>query len=140
MGIPRHRLVTIGDSVTQGFQSGAIFKTEQSYPAIIAVELGWREFRFPIYDRPEDGIHPTTISYGIIAQEVIKIMQLAGVKFYQNDGKTERTGEIKVDFQRLIAADTLISRTPPNVGNILELVGGFDKNFNVLSGMLKRNY
>jgi hypothetical protein len=87
-----------------------------------------------------DGIHPTTIGYGIIAQEVIKIMQLAGVKFYENDGKTERNGEIKVDFQRLIAADTLISRTPPNVGNILELVGGFDKNFNVLSGMLKRNY
>ena len=30
-GSPRHRLVTIGDSLTQGFQSGAIFNTSLSY-------------------------------------------------------------------------------------------------------------
>src|SRR5215213_9992497 len=49
-GTPRHRLVTIGDSLTQGFQSGAIFNTDLSYPAIIAHELGWEEhFRHPQY-------------------------------------------------------------------------------------------
>ncbi|MBW4667421.1 MAG: hypothetical protein KME60_08310 [Cyanomargarita calcarea GSE-NOS-MK-12-04C] len=86
-----------------------------------------------------DGIHPSTIGYGIIAQEAMKIMQLAGVKFYQNDG-TERTGEIKVDFQRLIREDTLISQ-PPKVGtSILDWIGNIDKNFNILSGMLKKNY
>lgn len=37
---PRHRLVTIGDSLTHGFQSGAVFNTDLSYPAIIAHELG----------------------------------------------------------------------------------------------------
>lgn len=53
---------------------------------------------------PLDGIHPTTISYGIVAQEPINIMQLyAGVKFYLGDGITERTGFIGVDFERLIA-------------------------------------
>lgn len=87
-----------------------------------------------------DGVHPSTIGYGIMAQEIIKIMQLAGVKFYEPDGVTERTGEIKVDWNRLIAEDGLISNTPTNVDSILGLIGGFDKRFNVLSNVLKRNY
>jgi hypothetical protein len=87
-----------------------------------------------------DGIHPTTIGYGIIAQELIKIMQLAGVKFYQQDGKTERTGDIRLNFQSLIGLDSLISRPPRNLINIMDIVGGLDKNFNILSNLLKRNY
>jgi hypothetical protein len=47
---PPHRLVTIGDSLTHGFQSGAVFNTDVSYPSIIAAELGWGEFRYPRYD------------------------------------------------------------------------------------------
>jgi hypothetical protein len=39
-GRPRNRLVTIGDSLTHGFQSGAIFNTDISWPAIVARELG----------------------------------------------------------------------------------------------------
>lgn len=47
---PQHRLVVIGDSLSQGFQSGAIFNTAWSYPAIIAYELGWFEhYRYPVY-------------------------------------------------------------------------------------------
>ncbi|NJL63828.1 MAG: hypothetical protein HC903_20830 [Methylacidiphilales bacterium] len=87
-----------------------------------------------------DGIHPTTVGYGIMAQEIIKIMQLAGVKFYESDGKTQREGEIKVDFGDLITKDTLISQTPENVDNMFNFVGGIDKNFNLFSGMLKKNY
>jgi lysophospholipase L1-like esterase len=50
-GTPRHRLVAIGDSVTHGYQSGAIFNTDISFPAIIAYELGWYDqFRFPRYN------------------------------------------------------------------------------------------
>ena len=46
----RHRLVVLGDSLTQGFQSNAIFNTDLSYPAIIARELGWSgSFRHPEY-------------------------------------------------------------------------------------------
>jgi hypothetical protein len=49
-GEPPHRLVVIGDSLSQGFQSGAVFNTDLSYPAIIAYELGWFEgYRFPRY-------------------------------------------------------------------------------------------
>jgi hypothetical protein len=46
-----HRLVVLGDSLAQGFQSLAISKTDQSFPALIAKELGWfDQFRFPTYD------------------------------------------------------------------------------------------
>jgi hypothetical protein len=49
-GTPRHRLVTIGDSLTHGYQSLAIHNTDISYPAIIAHEMGWYErFRKPSY-------------------------------------------------------------------------------------------
>jgi hypothetical protein len=42
--------VTIGDSLTQGFQSGAIFNTDLSFPAIIAYEMGcYEQFRKPTY-------------------------------------------------------------------------------------------
>lgn len=87
-----------------------------------------------------DGIHPTTIGYGIMAQELIKIMQRAGVKFYQSDGKTERKGDVNVDFKRLISYDTLISNPPRSLSNALSLIGLLDKNFNLFSGMLMRNY
>ncbi|HEY9601256.1 MAG TPA: hypothetical protein V6C85_06565 [Allocoleopsis sp.] len=87
-----------------------------------------------------DGIHPTTIGYGILAQELIDIMQRAGVKFYQSDGKTERPGKIKVDFKRLIAEDTLISKPPRVLSNAVSLVGLIDRNFNIFSSMLTSSY
>jgi hypothetical protein len=75
-----------------------------------------------------------------MAQEFIKIMQLAGVKFYQSDGKTERTGEIKVDFKRLIALDTLISKPPRSISSDLSLIAWIDKNFNLFSNLLRKSY
>jgi hypothetical protein len=87
-----------------------------------------------------DGIHPTTVGYGIMAQEIIKIMQIAGVKFYKEDGQTMREGEVRVDWNRLIAQDALISQTPHNIDSILDFVGGIDKYLNLFSGMLRRNY
>src|ERR1700754_2718683 len=58
---PQHRLVTIGDSLTHGFQSGAIFNTDISWPAIVARELGWSGYRFPRYGGP--GGLPLNIEY-----------------------------------------------------------------------------
>ena len=55
-----------------------------------------------------DGVHPTTVGYGLIAQEVINIMQLAGVTFLP--ANTGRSGI--VDFERLIRLDTLITQPP----------------------------
>lgn len=87
-----------------------------------------------------DGIHPTTIGYGIMAQEFIKVMQLAGVKFYEIDGKTERKGGVKVDFKRLLAEDTLISNPPKVLSDALGLISTLDKNFNIFSGMIMGSY
>ena len=53
-----------------------------------------------------DGVHPTTVGYGLIAQEIIDIMRLAGVEF---------PGDGRVDFERLIARDTLIEHPPQNL-------------------------
>jgi lysophospholipase L1-like esterase len=47
----KHRLVALGDSMTQGFMSGAIFATDLSYPALIAREMGLdlSDFRVPSF-------------------------------------------------------------------------------------------
>ncbi|MBF2063982.1 MAG: hypothetical protein IGS39_06085 [Calothrix sp. C42_A2020_038] len=87
-----------------------------------------------------DGIHPTTVGYGIMAQEIIKIMQLAGVKFYEEDGQTIREGKVRVNWQHLVAQDSLISQTPCNIDSMWAFVGDIDKYFNLFSRMLKRNY
>jgi hypothetical protein len=60
-----------------------------------------------------DGVHPTTIAYGLIAQEMINIMQTAGVAFRHATGEV-RLAPIAVDFNRLILRDTLI-RFPPQI-------------------------
>jgi hypothetical protein len=54
-GVPPNRLVTIGDSITQGYKSAAVFHTDRSWPAIVACELGLRpqaDFRYPVYEPP----------------------------------------------------------------------------------------
>ena len=49
-----HRLVTIGDSLTHGFMSAAVHRTDLSWPAITAYELGLtaEQFTFPTYEWP----------------------------------------------------------------------------------------
>lgn len=50
-GTPPHRLVALGDSLLQGFQSGAIYNTDVSVPAIVAHELG-ADLRYPRFGGP----------------------------------------------------------------------------------------
>ena len=73
-----------------------------------------------------DGVHPTTIGYGLIAQEVIKIMELAGVTFAYRDG-TPRPGPITLDWDRVLAADTLITNPPAAISPTLSLLGWLDE-------------
>jgi hypothetical protein len=75
-----------------------------------------------------DGIHATTIGYGLIAQEVINIVQRAGVKFFLGDGVTERNGPVRVDFSRLIRRDTLISNPPKSLSSNMALLGWLDES------------
>jgi len=87
-----------------------------------------------------DGVHPTTIAYGIVAQEVINVIQLAGVKFFFGDGKTERTGPVRVDFKRLIARDTLISDPPRSVTADLCLIGWLDEKLDLFTRAFRRGF
>lgn len=73
-----------------------------------------------------DGVHPTTVGSGIIAQEVIDVMQLAGVEFRHPNG-TPRVRRIEVDFDRLIRRDTLVRQPPQNLDPSLELLGWLDE-------------
>ncbi|MGB8698264.1 MAG: hypothetical protein WCD18_02510, partial [Thermosynechococcaceae cyanobacterium] len=86
-----------------------------------------------------DGIHPTTIGYGIMAQELINIMERAGVKFFDSQGQL-RTGATSIDFAHLSQIDTLISKPPRNISSILNLVGWFDRSINLMSGLLNADF
>jgi hypothetical protein len=74
-----------------------------------------------------DGVHPTTIGYGLVAQEVIRVMQAAGVVFHGRDG-SPRPGTVTVDWDRVLAADTLISHPPASVSSTLSLLGWLDQH------------
>jgi hypothetical protein len=76
-----------------------------------------------------DGIHPTTITYAMVAQEFINVMQAAGVVFYQPDGVTVRTAPILVDFKWAIQRDTLISDPPRSLTSNLQLLDWADELF-----------
>lgn len=48
----KHRLVALGDSLSQGFMSGAIFASDLAYPALVAeaIGLGDDSFRYPSFN------------------------------------------------------------------------------------------
>lgn len=85
-----------------------------------------------------DGVHPTTVGYGIVAQEVINVMQRARVEFYFGDETTKRTGPVRVDFKRLIALDTLISDPPRSIQSDLRLLGWMDQHLGVFKRIFSR--
>jgi hypothetical protein len=86
-----------------------------------------------------DGVHPTTIGYGIIAQEVINVMRRAGVKFYlgdfrdraAHDNPTERGGAIQVNFDRLVRLDSLNAHPPRSLASDLKLIGWLDETLDL---------
>lgn len=69
-----------------------------------------------------DGVHPTTIAYGLMAQEFIDVMAGAGVVFTGPDGRP-RQGPVRVDFGRLMGRDTLISDPPRGITPDLHVLG-----------------
>jgi hypothetical protein len=62
-GTPRHKFVTLGDSLTHGFHHGAVCDTDLSYPALIAYELGsFDRFSRPRYEYETGGL-PLNLEY-----------------------------------------------------------------------------
>lgn len=74
-----------------------------------------------------DGVHPTTVGYGILAQELITVMRGAGVEFRDRVGGGVRADPVQVDFARLVRRDTLINRPPGNVTSGLHSIGWADE-------------
>jgi len=86
-----------------------------------------------------DGTHPTTVAYGIVAQEVIRIMEAAGVQFYSPNG-TPRPGPISVDFNRLIRRDTLLTSPPQNINSTLDVLGWLDETVDVFAQLIRGRF
>lgn len=83
-----------------------------------------------------DGVHPTTAGYGILAQEVIRIMEKAGATFLYGDQRTVRTGPIQVDFERVLRLDTLVSKPPPSLDSTMSVLGWMDQALDVFSRLM----
>ncbi len=73
-----------------------------------------------------DGVHPTTICYGMIAQEMVTIMRLAGVEFRQGSGAL-RSDPVNVDVERLLLRDTLIRHPPQLLRSSLDVLSWADQ-------------
>jgi hypothetical protein len=74
-----------------------------------------------------DGVHPTTVAYGMIAQELITIMRGAGVEFRHAGDQSVRSDPVTVDFDRLIRRDTLVRKPPQNLAPGLKTLGWADE-------------
>jgi hypothetical protein len=79
-----------------------------------------------------DGVHATTIAYGLMAQEFINVMTDAGVTFYNRAGAA-RTPPVNANFKRLIRDETLISHPPRSLGSDVSLIGWLDQRIDVFS-------
>jgi hypothetical protein len=76
-----------------------------------------------------DGVHPTTIGYGILAQEVINLMETAGVTF---------PGGTDIDFAALLDQDSLVSDPPATLTGDMHIVGWLNKHIDIISALLGR--
>ncbi len=81
-----------------------------------------------------DGVHPTTIGYGLMAQEFIGVMERAGVSFAGGVAGT-RT---QIDFAALLRRDTLVSAPPRSLASVLELLAFIDERYGLLSRLQSR--
>jgi len=83
-----------------------------------------------------DGVHPTTVGYGLLAQELVDVLRRAGVEFRAADG-SPRPEPVRVDFDRLLRRDELTCRPPQNITSGLDLLGWADQALDVVTGPLR---
>lgn len=82
--MPKPKLAVLGDSLSQGFQSGAIWRTDLSYPCMIAKALGMApgtDFRFPVIPGrgrpPDDPDGPQVLGLPFNIEEALRFVQRA---------------------------------------------------------------
>jgi hypothetical protein len=135
-----HRLVTVGDSLTHGFQHFAIFNTAWSWPAIVARQLGI-EFAYPDYAGGPGG-HPLNLEWvardfdGNLLRELFEIHHyMSRVKAYYttphgcdfpapNSRRNENLAIWGWDLRDVLArtADTEVQLIGPGGGGLLPMV------------------
>jgi lysophospholipase L1-like esterase len=64
-----------------------------------------------------DGVHPTTIAYGIVAHEFLQVMQ----QVWQANGETVPIQPL--DWDWIVAQDTLVTQPPANLENLEDILG-----------------
>jgi hypothetical protein len=82
-----------------------------------------------------DGLHPTTVGYGIVAQECIGVMHRAGVLFPDTDGTAR--AEPGLDFRQLARTDTLLAQPLSSIASVMELLGMLDDRFALVAAFEK---
>jgi hypothetical protein len=84
-----------------------------------------------------DGVHPTTIASGIVADEIIRIMDgHAHVTFRDRNGVARPQGGVSVDFDRVVGLDSLNSDPPTSISSTLALLGWFDERLDWVRGLI----
>lgn len=79
-----------------------------------------------------DGVHPTTLGYGLIAQEVFKVLtEVVGVA--PASGLTAAAG---IDFSSLLRRDSLNSRPPTGLDEGMKAIGTVLQAFDVARTLL----
>ncbi len=83
-----------------------------------------------------DGVHPTTITYAMLAQEFVNVMQAAGVVFYHTDGVAKQTAPSLINFDWAIERDTLISDPPRSVTYDLKALSWANERFDWVKALV----
>lgn len=81
-----------------------------------------------------DGVHPTTVMYGLMAEEYIGVMKVAGVTFRPSAA----AHGTQIDFAELIERDSLLKSPPRSLSRDLELMGWLDDKLGFSRRMLSR--
>jgi hypothetical protein len=75
-----------------------------------------------------DGVHPTTIGYGLVAREVMGVMTEAGVDMARSEP----------DFDEVILLDSLISDPPKRISSVLNLMEDGNRSLNLYQALRGR--
>lgn len=94
--LPRHRLVTVGDSLTHGMSSGAVFHTDLSWPALVARTLG-ADLVVPSYGGPLDGL-PLNLEKLLHSLQDKFGVRIAGLEYFELPGEAHSLADANEDY------------------------------------------
>jgi hypothetical protein len=93
---PRHTLVTVGDSLTHGMSSGAVFHTGLSWPALVARSLG-TGLVVPAYGGPLDGL-PLNLEKLLRGLQGKFGSTIGGLEYFELPGELHSLADANEDY------------------------------------------